>query len=195
MADDHLPLSNEELYTRAGQGDETAFERLVNVFQHALFGYFLRRTGKRGVAEELAQEVFLRLWTHAPTYRVRSKFQTYLYRVAHNMFVDYCRRQGARPSEYSLDSDEGSAVEVFAADSTLSPEDELTEDEMKERLHDALEKLPEREREILLLVLEEDLPYRGVAEALSIPEGTIKSRMHSAVVRLRQIMRPQKAPG
>lgn len=194
MADEKQPLSNEELYTRAGKGDEAAFEKLVQLYQHALFGYFLRRTQKRGVAEELAQEVLIRLWKHAPTYRVRSKFRTYLYRVAHNMFVDYCRRQSARPNEYSLDSDEGSAVETFAENRTPSPEEELTAQEMKDRLHESLERLPEREREILLLVLEEGLPYRDVAEVLNIPEGTVKSRMHSAVGRLRRIMRTNRTP-
>lgn len=179
---------DEQLYQLTGRGDEPAFEQLVMRHQHALYGYFLRRTGQPSLAEELTQEVFLRLWRHAPLYRARSKFQTYLYRVAHNMYIDYLRRSSARPRETSLDSEEGSGIERIAPDAGVPPDAAFDRDEVKARLHQALHKLPEREREVLLLVFDENLHYRECAEILRIPPGTVKSRVHTAVERLRRIL-------
>lgn len=192
MAHEPDAAGDEALYKLSGKGDTAAFERIVIRYQKALYGYFLRRTHQTGVAEELTQEVFLRLWRHAPLYQVRSKFQTYLYRIAHNIFVDYVRRSSARVRETSLDTDEGSTIEMLTADAAQAPDEPLGDADIKNRLREALPQLPEREREILLLVLEEGLPYRDCAEILRVPEGTIKSRVHSAVARLRQILRTRR---
>lgn len=189
MPDDVKPGGDEELYKRAGEGDIAAFEQLVRHYQNVLFGYFLRRTRRSGVAEELAQEVFLRLWKYAPSYEIRSRFQTYLYRVAHNIYVDYRRREKVRPQEFSLDTDEGTAIDAAAVDEAPSPDEFIDTKDLKRKLREALERLPDREREILLLVLDEGLHYSQCAEVLKIPEGTVKSRTHAAIARLRRFMR------
>jgi RNA polymerase sigma-70 factor (ECF subfamily) len=181
---------DEVLYVMSGRGDEEAFRCLVERYMNLVVGYFVHRVGGGGQqAEDLAQDVFFKLWRHAARYSVKAKFSTYLYSVAHNTLVDFMRRKGTRFEEVSVDDEKERDLIAETADSGVpEPLEKLALDEQISLLKQALAKLRLPEREALLLVLADGLSYKEVSEILGIPEGTVKSRLHAALARLRKFL-------
>jgi RNA polymerase sigma-70 factor (ECF subfamily) len=136
------------------------------------------------------------LYKHLPHYEPRSKFTSFLFRIAKNLWIDRVRRQHTGDhKEVSLEAPIGGNLDT---DSTLSsrvdagiesPADYMLRDEMRETLRRALERLPEEHRMVVILSEIHGLKYEEVGEILQIPVGTVKSRMHHAIERLKEILR------
>jgi RNA polymerase sigma-70 factor, ECF subfamily len=170
---------------RIRDGDQEAVIVLVERFQHELVGFFYNQCWDQLVAEELAQDVFVNVYRSRSRYQATAKVRTYLYRIAHNLWIDHLRRQ---KHHLSLDAEFGEQslrlVDVLKAPS--DKEDDSGQARIvRERIHDALENLPEGQREVFVLANNHDMKYHDIAEILRIPEGTVKSRMHNAVRALR----------
>ena len=185
-------LADEELLLRAGRGRLEAFEALVGRYEAALVRYFFRYTWDRARSEDLAQEVFVRLFTHARDYEPTAKFTTYLYRIAHNLWVDDCRRRRHERGQVSLEAEnaEGVSLREVVLSGADGPRDEARKEEIVEAVMGAVEALPEEHKAVFVLAEVEGLKYAEVAAILDIPEGTVKSRMHAAVKRLRERLAP-----
>lgn len=187
---------DEELISGFKAGDREAFAQIVRRYQTVLVNFFYHLCYDTGTAEDLAQEVFLRLFKHLATYEPRSKFTSFLFRIAKNLWIDRVRRTHAGDrKEVSLEAPLGGGLE---ADSTLqsridsgieSPADYLLRDEMRDTLRKALERLPEEHRMVVILSEIHDMRYEEIGEVLQIPVGTVKSRMHHAIERLKEILR------
>ena len=180
--------ADEKLYVLCAEGNTEAFRYLVERYQNLLVGYFMRRAGEAGIAEDLAQEVFIKLWRTAERYTVRARFSTYMYSVAHNTLIDHIRRKGTRADTISADTDEGAFL-ADTADSDI-PEvlEHLAHEEQLALVRKALEQLKDVERDVVMSVFAEGMSYRDTAEVLGIPEGTVKSRLHGALRHIRQIL-------
>ncbi|MDX1584379.1 MAG: RNA polymerase sigma factor [Thermoanaerobaculia bacterium] len=194
-ADEEVPLAereDEELMLAYADGDVQAFDILVKRHERALFNFILRSTGRRDIAEELLQETFVRIIKSAPKYQKTAKFTTWAYTIARNLCIDRARKWKKR-KEYSLDkhiggdSDDGGAtfldnvVDEKAASGGVDLEKKL----FLERLKEALEKLPEEQREVFVMREFSGLKFREIAEVLDIPVPTVKSRMRYALQDLR----------
>jgi len=186
--------ADEKLYVLCAEGNPEAFQYLVERYQNLLVGYFMRRAGEAGIAEDLAQEVFIKLWRTAERYTVRARFSTYMYSVAHNTLIDHIRRKGTRADTISADTDEG----AFLADTADSgiPEvlEHLAHEEQLALVRKALEQLKDVERDVVMSVFAEGMSYRDTAEVLGIPEGTVKSRLHGALRHMKQILEQGSMP-
>jgi len=166
-----------ELMLRVKAGDRAAFEELYGLYRKPLASYLYRLCWNRPLAEDLLQEAFLRLWRAAPGYEPSAKVSTYVFRIAHNLFIN----ESARRREKVL---EGPGPETRA-----DPASDLQRREVQESVRRAVEELPEGERECLLLAEFHGFRYAEIAEILGIPVGTVKSRMFSAVQRLRETLK------
>jgi RNA polymerase sigma-70 factor, ECF subfamily len=167
-----------ELIQRTGAGDHLAFDKLYRRYSRPVFGLALRRLGDRGRAEDAVQETFVSIWRSARTYKPeRGPGAPWVYGVARNAIVDRSRARNEPPAE---------------APDEPSPEggpDERAEQAWTQwRVHTALERLPEREREVIALAYWSDLSQSEVAATLGIPLGTVKTRTRSALLHLAEIL-------
>lgn len=183
--------SDRELMVAFQQGDPEAFDTLLVRYERAVLNYFHKMCYDRAMAEDLKQETFLRIVRHAARYRPEAKFRTYLFTVARNLWIDRHRSRKAAPKEVSADlrvQEDGSTLGDLLPGDVRPPLDELSDREAAAMVRAALESLPEGQRAVFVLALEQGMKYREIAEILEIPEGTVKSRMHAAVTRLREVL-------
>ena len=182
--------SDEELMLQYAAGDIAAFEALVTRHERALFHFILRSCRDRGRAEEILQEVFLRIIRHAQQYQPTAKFTTWAYTIARNLCVDAARKRG-RVSEVSIDQPLGADPDAPAmidhmhdarATASSVQVDRLS---FREKLDQALDALPEEQREVFILREFSGLKFNEIAQALDCKVPTVKSRMRYALEALR----------
>lgn len=174
-------------------GDRNAFAELVRRHHKPLVNFFFRMLWDRQRAEDFAQEVFLKIYAHAGTYEATAKFTTYMYRVGKNLWIDHLRVEGNQPRPRSLDAPAGEGDDPASAGSQVAgtdrrPDEILADQESIRELQRAIEQLPEEMRLVLVLGEQQGMKYQEVSEVLGIPVGTVKSRMHNAILRLRELM-------
>ena len=165
-------------------GDAAAFERLYSKHKGPLFRYVLRSVKGRGEAEELFQDIWMKVIEARARYAPRAKFTTWLYTVAHNRLVDHWRARGL--TLVPLGDDEESAVPEPAAPPSAEPHRLAEARETLERLSAALAALPLAQREAFLLHYEGDLTAGEIAAATGTNEEAAKSRLRYAMNKLRE---------
>ncbi len=173
-------------------GDARAFESLVQRHQRGIFNFILRSVRDRGKAEELLQEVFLRVVRAKDRYERTAKFTTWVYAIARNLCVDESRRARFRDHQ-SLDAQrpgrdgDGGATLLAKMPAPQVPTDEAAEaPTLRKRMSAAIDALPDDQREVFLLRQLSGLSFREIGETLGVPENTIKSRMRYALEKLRE---------
>lgn len=178
-------LSDTQVMERLRDGDDDALAVLVERYQHELVGFFYHHCWDQLVSEELAQTVFIKLFRARSRYRPTAKLRTYLYRIAHNAWIDHLRRQR---KHLSLDAEIGGeglrVIDTLASD--FDPERAGRDAVIRHRIQVAVENLPAGQRDVFVLANNQGLKYHDISAVLGIPEGTIKSRMHAAVRTLRR---------
>lgn len=184
--------SDEQAMWRVKMHDDAdAFSQLVRRWEKPIRNLCARMTGDLHRADDLSQETFSRLFARRADYEPSGKFSTYLWRIAMNQCYDELRRRKRR-SEFALptrENDDGveTEIEFVAPDST--PSQSLLEQERADIVRQALLRLPENYRSVLVLKHYENLKFREIAEVLEIPEGTVKSRMAEALNQLHKQLR------
>jgi RNA polymerase sigma-70 factor (ECF subfamily) len=183
--------SSEELLTAAGRGEERAFEELMGRHQVELINFFFPLVWDRHLAEDLAQEVFVRLYTNAPGYEPTAKFRSYLFRVARSVWIDNHRRTKSRRLERSLDAetDTGRSLSDVLVVLAEQPEESARKEEFVKDLVGAIDALPTDHKVVFVLSQVEGLRYKEIGDVLNIPEGTVKSRMHACLKKIREVLR------
>ena len=165
-----------DLISRAQGGDKQAFGQLVRNHREGVINVVYRMCGDACLAEDAAQEAFVRAWLHLPSYRPRSPFRNWLYRIATNAALDGLRRE--RPSS---ELDEGMPD---PADDGLPAQ--VERQERSEIVRRAILALPPASRAVMVLREYEGLSYREMADTLGVPLGTVMSRLNYARERLRR---------
>ena len=184
--------SDESLMLRYRDGDVRAFELLVTRHRKALFNFILRFVRDTAAAEDVTQETFLRLVKGADAYERQAKFTTWLYTIARNLCVDAARR-GKHRKAASLDAplgDEDGAASLLdlVPDAGAGVDRQAQSRELAVRLRQAIEALPDEQREIFLLREVADLQFNEIANVIGCPENTVKSRMRYALEKLREAL-------
>ena len=184
--------SDESLMLRYRDGDVRAFELLVTRHRKPLFNFILRFVRDTAAAEDVTQETFLRLVKGADAYERQAKFTTWLYTIARNLCVDASRR-GKHRKAASLDApigdEDGSASLLdLVPDGGAGVDRQAQSRELRVRLQQAIESLPDEQREIFLLREVADLQFNEIANVIGCPENTVKSRMRYALEKLREAL-------
>ena len=189
------------------RGDLTSpenFEALVREHQGLVFRTLTRLTGSGVQVEDLAQEVFLRLYRALPEFRGDAAVSTYLYRIVVNVAQDEWKRRRkergvmASAPAVSTMEDEGDAgwIESFAGDELAeharNPEQRMEDAEMQAAVEAALGELPEMERAVLVLYHQEEMSYEGIAAALGLPINTVRTHLHRGRKRLSEVLRGRR---
>ena len=182
--------SDEELMMRVKEeGDERAFESLIQRHRKPVLNFVYRFMGDRETAEDLSQDVFLRLWASASTYLPVAKFTTFLYTIAKNLCLNTLAKSRNAPSMQPLDekSERGNiSAKDGVADPAGSPEEETMNRELARRIEEAIGKLSPEHRLVFILTEYHGHSYEEVASVAQCPVGTVASRKNTAVRQLRQ---------
>jgi len=170
-------------------GNQESFNRLVDKYSKAIINYIFRFTGSREDAQDLAQDVFIKVYNSAKNYVPSAKFTTWIYRMANNTAIDYIRKKKSRGIHTSLDEHiESGSAEMHGAstDGKIKPADEMMEnEEIAENVRQALLKLPDNQRAAIIMKIYEDKPYSEIAQIL----GTSIASVESLLFRARQALK------
>ena len=182
-------MTDRELVARAGAGDQEAFEQLVRDNQNRVYSLAVRLVGDREEAADLAQEAFLKAWQGLSSFQGESSFSTWIYRLTTNVCIDYLRRKKRRQEvepAVSLDDEDSGWAEP--ADAGQDPQRKLEEAERGRALARGLERLPEHQRQVLVMRELSGLSYQEIGAATGLDLGTVKSRIARARLALRKIL-------
>ena len=181
-------LTDAELLTRYSDGEEAAFAIIVDRYKNSLYAFLRQFLNRRDIVEDVFQETFLQLFTSRDSFDKSRPLRPWLFTIAANKAKDALRkwqRTAAVPIGTMGDSQELSfndMLNTVTSDSTV-PYEELQQQETASRVGQIISKMPDNLREILLLAYFQKFSYKQMAEVLSIPIGTVKSRLHTAVGR------------
>lgn len=182
--------SDEQLMLDYAGGDVAAFEELMGRHERPLFFYILRSCGRRELAEEILQEVFLKVIKASDRYKPTAKFTTWVYTIARNLCVDKARKRN-RVDETSLDTPAGkdpeapALVERLADPQAKASGVEYERHAFRQKLDEALATLPEEQREVFMLREISGLKFKEIAETVGCKVPTAKSRLRYALEALR----------
>jgi RNA polymerase sigma-70 factor, ECF subfamily len=179
-----------ELLTRCQAGDRSAWDTLVDAYWQRLFGYALRATNNAELAHDLVQETFLRIVQRLDSYDDQGKFEAWLFRILVNLVRDYGRSKSRHPTKSTVVESDGQRSDITddMPNNLGTPFDPLMHREDVDRLHEALRKLSEGDRQILLLRHFADMPFKDIARTMNCPIGTVLARAHRALGKLRVLM-------
>jgi len=184
--------SDEDLLESFQRGEKEAFGALVRRYSGELYGYLRRYLGDGTLAEDVSQNTFLQLFIKIGQYEPGRPVKPWLYTIATHQAIDALRRQG-RHQLVSLDQEredadqEGSPQLLSLLESRLpGPPDAVEGEERKELVRAGVDRLPDFLKQVLILAYYQGLKYSDIAEIVGIPVGTVKSRLHSALVKLQE---------
>ena len=178
-------VSDETLMLQYAKGDAAAFETLYRRYKDAMYRYLLRQCQNSATAEELFQDVWLRIVNARQNYTVKASFRTWLYQIAHNRLIDHYRRQNTKKLESYLDSE---ILENTATTEANDPQRIVNGQQQAAHLIELIADLPEAQREAFLLKEETGMTLDEIAAATGAKSETVKSRLRYAFKRLREKM-------
>jgi len=187
------------LMLRVKRGDMGAFEELVDKYKQPVVNLMFRMVHDLDEAEDLAQNVFVRVYRSASRYEVSAKFSTWLFTIARRLCLNEIRRRGRHPAE-SLDT---SGVEIegerqvrqYEDVKAFSPPEAFLQGELEEKIQQALAALPEKQRLAIAMCRQEELSYEEIAEALGCSVSATKSLIHRAREALKEKLKPYLQSG
>lgn len=186
-------FADPELVTRTLAGREDGFEELVRRYQRPIVAYVYRLVGDYDSALDLAQEVFIKVYSSLERYRSEYKFSTWIYKIAHNAAIDHLRRTSSREFEALTTVSDGEVYDrpllATGADglALLTPEEQSERSERRAEIETVVQTLPAGYRELIALRHAHDLSYDEISEITGLPLGTVKNR----IFRARELMRQQ----
>ncbi len=183
MSEDNTPLADDEQDRRLmgllAAGDDDALRMLVHRHHGRLVGYLRSEVGSLATAEELTMEVFIRLHRAAGRWRPDAKLSTYLIHIARNLVLNEWRRRSRKPT---------SALDSAPEPGDLAPESGRRVQELEEAFARAVVQLPEEQRTAILLLVQQELAYEEIASIMGSPVSSVKTWIHRARGRLKELM-------
>ncbi|MBM3334586.1 sigma-70 family RNA polymerase sigma factor [Candidatus Sumerlaeota bacterium] len=186
-----MPAADDQILMRQLQeGDQTAFEQIVRHWEQPMLNFFYRSVGDLDAAEDLRQDLFVRLYTYRSSYRGDGTFRAWLYQLATNLLRSYLRRP--RPA-FSLDGDtpDSESERLEMHDQAPRASEIIQRQQSEQIVRQMLDGLSPDDREALVLRFFEGLPYGEICQALGIAESSAKSRVYRAIERLRKMIARQ----
>lgn len=174
-----------KIIERARNGDEDAFGLLVHSYHDRVMGLLMRYARDPLLAQELAQQTWIKVWKSLPRFKGRSSFFTWLYSIAVRTALDYFRKVKRRNEVEYLDEVEADA----SAGNSIRPDQEVMRSEFQQEFDQAMDHLPEKLRMVLVLRELEGLSYKEIAKVVKCREGTVMSRLYNARKQMQQLLK------
>jgi RNA polymerase sigma-70 factor (ECF subfamily) len=174
-----------ELMGRIREGDFAAFEQLIEIHQRSVIGTVAKMLGNPSEAEDIAQQVFIRVWKSAARYEPQAKFTTWLFTITRNLVFNEVRRRQRKPT-VSVQEREETTHRVVEDVQGSSPDEDLLRSEMETAIDQAIEALPEKQRLAVVLRRYEEMPYEEIGVVLSMSVPAVKSLLFRARTQLKE---------
>ena len=189
-----MQLDDGELMQKIMEGDMRAFDVLVRRWEHQLFNLIYRIVGDFETSKDIRQEVLMRVYQAAKRYRPRSQFKAWLYRIAVNCSINELRKRERSQMIpltmlYQNRNGEQQPFASILPDPNPGPDELIQQNEIAECIWDALRRLPDEQRIVVVLRHYEGMKFQQIASLLNCPLGTVKSRMHHGLERLRVMLK------
>ena len=168
-------------------GDMRAFEELVERHQRAVIGTVAKMLGNASESEDIAQQVFVRVWKSAGRYEAQAKFTTWLFTITRNLVFNEVRRRQRKPT-VSVDEREETTHRTVEDLQAISPDDEMLHTELEEAIDRAIQSLPEKQRMAVVLRRYEEMPYEEIAVVLEMSIPAVKSLLFRARTQLKEAL-------
>ena len=165
-----------------------AFEELVDRHQRSVIGTVAKMLGNASEAEDIAQQVFVRIWKSASRYEPRAKFTTWLFTITRNLVFNEARRRQRKPT-VSVEEREETSHRTLEDSQALSPDDEMLQAELEEAVDRAIQSLPEKQRLAVVLRRYEEMPYDEIAVVLDMSVPAVKSLLFRARTQLKEALK------
>jgi RNA polymerase sigma-70 factor (ECF subfamily) len=184
------PVDDKELVTRALEGDESAFRELLERFRRPVFSLVYRMIGDRELAEDLAQESFVKAFNNLDSYNPNYRFSSWLFKIANNHAIDHLRRArlatvSIHGSPHAANAEREEETRIVLESQDESPEQEMLALELGSEIEEAIAQLRPDYRTAVILRHIENRPYEEIAEIMEVPIGTVKTFLHRARAELR----------
>lgn len=181
-------LTFETEATRLRDGDVETLTILMERYQHRLYRYMLRLVRQPGTAEDLFQQTWVRVMERARSYDPRRSFESWLFAIAHNLAIDHLRRRQPESLDEPLAANSGGTRADLTPSAAPDALDQLLAGERSALVTEAVAEMPALFREVLTLRFEEEMKLDEIAEVLSLPLGTVKTRLHRAMKALHGLL-------
>ena len=173
------------LMLRVKEGDNEAFELLVELHQSAVIGTVAKMLGGASEAEDIAQQVFIRIWKSAKRYQPQAKFTTWMFTITRNLVFNETRRRRRKPTVSVEEREEESHQQVEDVHST-TPDQDVLHSELERAVDDAIQALPDKQRLAVVLRRYEEMPYEEIGRVLSMSVPAVKSLLFRARTQLKE---------
>lgn len=186
-----MSTTEQDWIAKAQKGDPYAFEYLVETHQTKVYNLALRMVSNPDDAAELSQDAFLKAWRSIGQFHGDSSFATWMHRLTHNVCIDFLRsekRHRQAGASFSLDEEHEEGTRTLLPDTHYEPHRQLEQKELREQVTQGLQTLSPEHKEVLLLREISGLSYQEIAQAVGLPEGTVKSRIARARLTLRNYL-------
>lgn len=180
--------NNQELMIRFQNGDETAFDELIQRFQDPLFSFIVRMIGDSHSAKDILQDTLFKVWEKKEQYREIGQFSTWIYTIATNLVRTELRKRKIR-RWLPLSTNNQDDLDIDPQDRRPNPEDLANSSDLRTKINSALATLPVEYREAVILRDINDLSYEEIAESLKIPMGTVKSRVNRGRQKMQELLK------
>ena len=182
-------VEDEILVAQFQAGHPDAFDDLMKRYKGQIYAYLLRSVKNYEDAEELTIEVFFKAYRALDTWKPQARFSTWLYKIAHNLSIDFHRAKSRRQT-YSLDDEEFVLEEPTAVDLWSNPEWDIEEKDRHRVIREAIDQLSPKQKEVFMLNRYQGLQIKEITEVLGMAEGTVKIHLHRAVKKLQTLLLP-----
>lgn len=178
------------LIIAARNGEPKAFEKLMQRYRKSVYYSLLKMVRNEEDAEDLTQEAFAKAFSSIQNFDAKYSFSTWLFRIATNNCIDFIRKKKLQTLSIHAGNDSGNSAPgvTDVRDEALNPNEKMLSDQRKKMVHDAVEKLSPRYRQLIELRFFEELSYEEIAETLQLPLGTVKAQLHRAKELLNSMM-------
>lgn len=173
------------LMMRVKEGDVAAFEELIEIHQHAVIGTVAKMLGSANDAEDISQQVFIRIWKSAKRYQPNAKFTTWMFTITRNLVFNEMRRRQRKPS-VSINEREDDFHIGTPDDLSKTPDATALQNELEKAIDQAIQALPEKQRMAVVLRRYEELPYEEIGSILKLSLPAVKSLLFRARAQLKE---------
>ena len=177
-------VSEKKIIEKVLGGDANAFEELVLKYEKTVYNLALRMVGDRDDASDMTQETFIKAYGSLSSFRGDSKFSVWIYRIATNVCLDFLRSKSRKQQVSLTVSDDDEDAQLDIPDPSSAPEQQLMQKISMQSVEEGLKTLPDKQRQILVMRELGGMSYAEIGKALSLEEGTVKSRIFRARKRL-----------
>ncbi|MGM0588999.1 MAG: sigma-70 family RNA polymerase sigma factor [Bacteroidota bacterium] len=174
-------LEDDKLVKRAKDGDEQAYQQLVDKYQRALYYHILKMVRNKDIIEDLVQETFVKAFDNLDSYSTSYAFSTWLYRIATNHTIDYLRKKKlpTKSIDAPVKTRDGE-MQMELPDEQASADRQVLKKQRKNIVQDAIQNLPDKYRKVIELRHMEEFSYQEIADELDLPLGTVKAHIFRA---------------